>query len=70
MKVYEKNERQRKASLGQQPRNAKRDQDLEMLVGLKRRENGAMIRQENGAMILTLQHILLLHVGTRNKIKT
>jgi hypothetical protein len=41
-----------------------------MLVGLIRRENGAMIRQENGAMILTHQHILLLHVGMRNKIKT
>jgi hypothetical protein len=42
----------------------------EMLVGLIRRENGAMILQENGAMILTHQHILLLHVGMRNKIKT
>jgi hypothetical protein len=42
----------------------------EMLVALIRQENGVMISQENGAMILTHQHILLLHVGMRNMIKT
>jgi hypothetical protein len=30
MRIYEKNERERKASLAQQPRSAKRDQDLEI----------------------------------------
>ncbi len=33
MNVYEKNKRQRKTSLGQQPQNAKRDQDLENAGG-------------------------------------
>jgi hypothetical protein len=45
----QKQERQRKTSVGQQRCNAKPDQDLENAVGLK--------RQENGVVVLTLQHI-------------
>ena len=59
MNVYEKQERQRKMSLGQQCWNAKRDQDLENAVGLK--------CQENGVVVLTLQHIRDQDLNVKNR---